>query len=578
MGAAIDQGRRAFRGRMIALAALSALGLPGCGDAGGALAWEPSDGVRVVDGPSTRIRPIVREAPDQLPAADPLLEGFDGWPLAFEVRHHDAARDACSVVIARAGATVRTLEGALSATGCEATWDGRDASGVVAPPGPLVATAVLTDASGAERARGQSAIEVVRLGIDRVQLGGAPGARAALLYRRTAGVDGGWYEIGVTHVPWQMAPDASEGGAGAPLELPDRTPRPRPAIAGDLLSPPLDPGSPDGVERDTFSLPTAWVAGSEIEARARLSSSIAATPRGGEPQAVEVRVVAPEGLAIEGEDRFTDGREIVLSTLGSPVPAVGRYDVEWRFGFEARRAAAAGAEPGEWQPIPGGATTSHRLYGLVAQPIFDSSAVPYRAWVDVVDAIAGWVGGETADPDEVGAALVAGIYETLGLRYDTARGASFYTEYTSGFSGAVFYLQHFLERDWGSIVNCTDSASILSAYANMIGLDFRYHILTNRAGLSVGFDLNYIRAIGMPAFDDTPFDSGRGGFRYHAIVGSRDGRTWDATLAVDGDGAPASPPHTLLLVQSLEPMAYLEALSSQARDIRTDLDEKVRLR
>ena len=88
---------------------------------------------------------------------------------------------------------------------------------------------------------------------------------------------------------------------------------------------------------------------------------------------------------------------------------------------------------------------------------------------------------------------------------------------------------------------------------------------------------NFIRAIGMPEFDDTPFDSGRGGFRYHAIVGSSGDRSWDATLALDGDANPAASPFEMLLAQGLDPDRYLRGLSSEAADIRTDLDDKVRI-
>jgi hypothetical protein len=93
-------------------------------------------------------------------------------------------------------------------------------------------------------------------------------------------------------------------------------------------------------------------------------------------------------------------------------------------------------------------------------------------------------------------------------------------------------MQEFQERRYGSVINCSDAASIVSAYANMIGLDFRYRILTHRT--ADGFDLNYLQGIGSPMFTYSPFDSGRASFRYHAIVSSRDVRTWDATLAVDG--------------------------------------------
>ncbi|UJR86845.1 hypothetical protein [Sandaracinus amylolyticus] len=551
-------GRGTISRSLVTLAAMVAIG--GC-------SGEPSvptytHDPPVASRPAPTLRASLRPAEDQLVAADPLLEGFDGWPITFEASGLGPS-DRCEIELAREGTTVRRLEG------CEARWDGRDDAGELVAPGAIVATARLIRGDGSERARAESALEVVRLGIDRVQLEGA--SRVPLLYRATGGLRDGWYEIGTAMLPWQLARDASEDASTVALELADRTPRALPAPWDDVLSPPLDERADDGVEHDTYSLPTAWIAGAEITARVRLTSVVAGAIEGA-PQALEIRVVAPEGLAIDGEDRFAEGAEIFARTTASPVPAVGRYDVAWRFTFEARRG------DGAWQPIPGAVTPALRLYGLVAEPVFDLDRVPYRAWVDVVDRVATWVDGASAGEREVAAAIVEGIYTTMGLHYDTARGASFYTDYASGFTGATFSMQRFEERASGTTINCSDAASILTAYANMVGIDLRYHILTNVAGAQVGFDLNYIRAIGGSAFDETPFDSGRGGFRYHAIVGSRDGRTWDATLAVDGDGAPASPPHAQLLVQGLEPDVYLAALSSEAERIRTDHDERVRIR
>ena len=50
------------------------------------------------------------------------------------------------------------------------------------------------------------------------------------------------------------------------------------------------------------------------------------------------------------------------------------------------------------------------------------------------------------------------------------------------------------------------------------------------------------------------------------------------TLALDGDSNPAASPFEMLLAQGLEPDRYLRALSSEAANIRTDLDEDVRIR
>jgi hypothetical protein len=363
-----------------------------------------------------------------------------------------------------------------------------------------------------------------------------------------------------------MRPDASESGASA-LELADGSPRPIPAPHEGLLSPPL--AASGAVEDDTYNVPTAWVSGARIDYAVTLSADLAGAEGAGEPTVMEVRVVPPAGLSLVGDATFRD--DAVVRFSGAPVIAVGRYDLPHDFGFEARRPGGA------WQPMPGAFSVTLRMYGLAGTPVFARTTIPHRPWVDVVDTVTRWVGGASRDQAGVGAAIVRGVYLYLesGLRYDTRSGASAYSSYLSGWSGGVFDAQAFQERRYGSVINCSDAASIVSAFANMVGLDFRYRILTHRS--ADGFRLNYLQAIGSPEFRPSPFDSGRSYFRYHAIVNSRDVRTWDATLAVDGDGVPSSAPFTQLLVQGLDPMAYLEALSPEAANIVTQMDDLVRI-
>lgn len=513
---------------------------------------------------ATGIRPAIRLSPSTPVAVDPELSGFDGWPLVFVVVAAPAGTS-CTIEVSRDGAALASLVGTVSASSCEATWTARAADGSRLPSGAVTATATLSGAGDEELTRVSAELALVRIGVTAIDLGGSAGARQPLLYRATGGRRDGFFEVGTSRTPFAMGPDTTETGA-TPLAHADGSPRPVPAIWTDLLSPPLDPGRPDGVNASFHSLPTAFVVGSEIDVTAHVSTSDAI------PDAVELRLVAPTDLQIDGDDAVHDGGTITLATLGSPVPAVDRYDLAWVFSFEARPAG------GEWQPMPGTFSVPLRIYGLAGVPVFGYSTLPHRTWVDVIDRITGWIDGAASTPNETAALLVQHVYEDTDLRYDTASGASFYTEYPGrGFEEAIFYMQDFEARENGRIINCSDAASILSSYGSMAGVDLRYHILTSRFGLSAGFDLNYIRAIGMPAFDDTPFDSGRGGFRYHAIVGSPDDRSWDATLALDGDTNPAASPFEMLLAQSLDPDRYLQALSSEPANIRTDLDDKVRI-
>jgi hypothetical protein len=301
----------------------------------------------------------------------------------------------------------------------------------------------------------------------------------------------------------------------------------------------------DDVARDpddeaTWNLPIAIVAGAALTPEVVVDGAFGAA---------EVRLVAP---AVETP------RAVERVDLG----------LDWR--FEGR------APDGAWQPMPGAISTVHRIYALAGPPVLASDDVPHRAWVDVVDTATRWANGEALLPEEVAGALVEGVYYDLGLRYDNVEGASAYTWYAGdAFGEAQFDLSAFRTRQYGSTINCSDAASILETYAGMVGVDLRYHILLSEFG--DGFDLNFIRAIGFDAFDETPFLGDRGAFRYHAVVGPASGTIFDATLALDGDGDATTAPHVVLLPVDLPQAQYLEALSSEYQDIVVQHDEKVRL-
>ncbi len=530
--------RRAARLSVALVLALGCEGTP--------IVYTPGDGM------PTALAPEIAPDPSAAAAFDPRLDGFESVELRFAVRNATGA--ACAIELARDGASLGVLDGTIAAGACAASWDGTDATGALVSPGLVEATATVS--RGSDRASATATVEVLRLGVAEVRLGGDD--RVALLYPRAGGVRFGYHEVPATEVPWRLEPGPLEMG-GTPLERADGTPRERPAPWEDLESPPLDEGS--------FNLPTAWVAGATPDVGVTFTTAHA----GGvsEPM-VEVRVVAPEGLSLLDPGLVADGATASFEATLSPAPAVGRYDVTWAWTFEARRAATDA-----WVAIPGRFETTHRLYGLVAEPTFDYPDVPHRAWVDVVDRVAGWVDGASADPDAVASAIVEGVFYELGLEYDRLAGASHYTDYGSGFTRAIFELSRFGHLENGTTINCSDAASIVSAYANMMGIDLRYHIIQHER--LDRFALNHLAAIGFD-FAPSPFLSGRSAFRYHAIVGPPSTNVFDATLAVDGDADPGAAPHELLLVQNLTEAEYLMRLSPEHDQVRVYVDEKVRLR
>ena len=480
--------------------------------------------------------PSVDTGEDLPPAIDPRLDGFTAVSLRFPTRSATGAT--CTVELARDGTSLGVLDASVVDGACAADWSGADSTGAPLAPGPVDVTATVTRNGQSDSATGR--IEVVHLGLREVQLGGD--GREALLYSRMGGTRYGYYEMPVDFVPWRKA------------TLEEASPE----IHYLLESPPADVGSPGA----SHSLPTAWVAGSTPDVTPTFATEV-------DPAEVEVRAIAPDGLSLLDEGIVTDGASATFESTASPVPAVGVYDVSYEWKFEAR------VPGGEWIPLEGHILTEHRFYGLVDSPIFDYTSVPHRAWVDVVHLVGSWVDGTASDPVGVGSAIVDGVFYDLGLMYDRERGASHYTDYPGRWEGASFELSRFLERADGSTINCSDAASIVSTFANMVGIDLRYHIIQH--DFLDRFLLNYLHAIGWD-FAASPFTSGRNAFRYHAVVGPPDTTIFDATLALDGDGTPAAPPHELLLVQGLTQMDYLVGLSPEWDSVRVFVDEKVNVR
>lgn len=202
----------------------------------------------------------------------------------------------------------------------------------------------------------------------------------------------------------------------------------------------------------------------------------------------------------------------------------------------------------------------YRFYATFGDETFTEEDVRYHAWVAAIDPALRGIAGTVPEHDAVVDALVAWIYLDAGLRYDTRWGASVYVEYRDDrWNQAHFLFSDFLERRMGTIVNCTDCAAILGAYANMLGAELNYTIILQN------FPLNQIKAIGVDAFTACPFGPSYCGFSYHAVTTDDAGGTiWDATLALDGDDAPNAAPSTELLVQTIDGVEYLDRLTDGA--------------
>jgi hypothetical protein len=447
-------------------------------------------------------------------AIDPLY----GLPATFAlVQTHG---DVVAVDVRdESGVVVRTLaDGASWAD--TVVWDGRDDTGAVLTPGRYTVHADLA-ADGASVAMVEAPIDVVRVGVTSGTLGGED--RILLM----------WHAAGGAGMYWD---DGGDGGtfAVAAIDV-DGAVAPIPAPWEDHYAPPEDPMGQN--------LPAAYT----WDARPTLSLVVAGDVGGAALTPVIDGWTLSTGIVAPGET--------VVFTADAPLlkgPGVYEASLALRW--------MAGADVVGTQDIP------LRIYGVFGPPAFEESVTPYAPWVAVIDpalrAMAGtFESGAAPTEAAVISALVEHIYYDLGLSYDTRWGASAYTQYEGGsFDDAHIDLSGFLDRRRGSIVNCTDCAAILEAFANMIGATLSYTIITP------SFNLNYIKAIGGDSFDHCPFDNGGCGFSYHAVTTPDDGGIiYDATLALDGDEDPGSYPGEELLVQAITGDEYLDRLVMSGR-------------
>ena len=145
--------------------------------------------------------------------------------------------------------------------------------------------------------------------------------------------------------------------------------------------------------------------------------------------------------------------------------AVGVQDVEWRWQYRV-------PPNGDWRQMA--APTRHRLYTVLDNPKLPWSQGPSSTqapWVSALDYACYWAEGGQAG-DEVARLITENVY-ALGpavVQYDFRNGGA------THYSNRYFDLTAFLDRlrggrGNGQYVNCTDCATIVSTFANLLGCD-----------------------------------------------------------------------------------------------------------
>ncbi|MBN1336358.1 MAG: hypothetical protein JXB39_10390 [Deltaproteobacteria bacterium] len=431
-----------------------------------------------------------------------------------------------------------------------ALWDGRFDDGLPADPGPVWITATATCPDGSTLEAGEEGW-VVRLGLSEVDLQAHPqdGGAVTLAFHKLS-----LWEEGITVL--EDLPEYRSHPEGALADLDDDSGTARPQVEPwthpDM--PPWGDGDPgDGA----FNLPAAFVAGVRVRV-AVTAGATALSVRTGVPvpalgpdtesaRAPDLRLTADILAPIDGEGRTAPGSVTTFESVGLP-STLGRTELTLSWAFQSWWAGA-------WHDVPGGSrSTTHRVYLLLDEPVLldgrDRDAAPPDPWVGALEDTVEDVQGLEADTGALLDALRDFLHLDPYLVYNPGDRAY------SGYVGAYVYwdwiwadLTAWLDRRDGIEMYCHSVSCLLSVLANTWGAD------TEQEVLGVGFTTNYVRAAGSE-------DWQRWGFTSHSVASPDGGATiWDASVDMDGDGAPGSAPHDPLAPKGLPQAEYLSLLT-----------------
>lgn len=206
-------------------------------------------------------------------------------------------------------------------------------------------------------------------------------------------------------------------------------------------------------------------------------------------------------------------------------------NTEWRWQFRAKPSD-------HWTDF---ALTRHRIYTVLGIPGCPWEQTPHDdcntqlPWADALEYACDWAAG-AHDVDDAASMVTQNVYD-LGLGRVKYALSSFY-------SCPNFNCTAFLELLAGGTcaaprMNCSDCATVVSSFANLVGCNLRQ--------LSLGpsdFHTNTIRLIGSPQEEPDEFFGHEVAWKGSV---TDDGRVFDACFQVDGDGQPDTPPFDPLL-------------------------------
>src|SRR5579883_2753592 len=350
------------------------------------------------------------------------------------------------------------------------------------------------------------------------------------------------------------------------------------AVALESLQFQLSDGIAMPIRRNLAGSPVAtpeWVAGgggnpedSPVFYRADLAAHNPVTIRvnlsASSPTEVFVRALDGSGANLLGdipETRFaigSNGYGIQCLTLPrARLSCVARHDDSLRWQYRL-------PDGEQWRDF---AMTRHRIYVGLSAPtspwtIDPSAGQPELPSADVLDWACQWAEGATSASD-LGEFIARALYE-LGR---SAKGPRPHYAETAHYSGGgdnyFFDCSKFLDflsgsRSNSAVMNCSDCASVVSTFANILGSQFW------QARLGPVLRTNPILPIGQSTTIKTEFT-------FHEVAWGGNAQAsdpvWDGCLMIDGDSAPAEEPFTGIVATGVVfagTLQYRDRLASAA--------------
>jgi hypothetical protein len=249
-----------------------------------------------------------------------------------------------------------------------------------------------------------------------------------------------------------------------------------------------------------------------------IQASFAADP--GTPATVDVRAdgggilgaIDPTTINLKGGVSAPEFVTLSLTHHQIGPSGILKQDVQWDWFYKST--------DGTWVPM---GSSSHRVYVLLdtpflpwLQPPTPPASVTQLPWVDALEQSCVWAGGKL-NPLDAASAVTQAVNSNLGLTYDVSHGASKYTQAlgpSSWFLCTAFLA--FINRQpegKGNVVNCTDCATIVTSFANLLGCQLAAAVMAGPGG----FLCNKIIAIGGGTVWNYPFPPANR-FAYHEVA------------------------------------------------------------